>query len=178
MSNRILEIQQSSTEEQSLAAYKAETENGICWYYCISQDELYLLVKDHASPIELTAQLESDSPSDVDRYDAETGKMNIIENGVDITALFAYYMENADEKFECWENDGGEGLGEAAESDNGIYYVLSYKLWENINYYYQYLYDISDDEDINIIEAVCNQFIEEVPEIDAFDMENWLSEHC
>jgi hypothetical protein len=37
---------------------------------------------------------------------------------------------------------------------------------------------ISDDKDINIIEAVCNQFIEEIPEIDAFDMENWLSEHC
>ena len=175
MSNRILEIQQSITEEQSFAAYKAETENGICWYYCISQDDLFLLVKDEASPIELTAHLESD----VDHYDAETGEMKIIENSIDITALLAYFMENVDEKYEFWENDGGEGLCEAAESDNGIYYVLAYKLWENINYYYQYLNDISaDDEGINIIEAVCNQFIEEVPEIEAFDMEDWLSEHC
>ena len=81
----------------------------------------------------------SDSPSDVDRYDAETGEMKIKREGVDIPALFEYFTENVDEKHECWENDGGEGLSEAAESDNGVCFVLAYKLWENINYYYQYL---------------------------------------
>lgn len=174
MVNQILEIHSSSTEDQSLAAYKVELEDGICWFYCISQDDLFLLVRDEASPIELTWQLESDSPSDVDRYDAETGEMKIKREGVDIPALFEYFTENVDEKHECWENDGGEGLSEAAESDNGVCFVLAYKLWENINYYYQYLDVIPDDEDISIVEAVCVQFIEEVPDIDSFDMEDWL----
>ena len=176
MSSRILEIQQSVTDEQSLAAYKVELEDGVFWYYCISQDDIFLLTRDEASPIELTTQLENDSPSDVDRYDAEAEEVKIKKNGADIAALLEYFRDNVDEKYECWKNDGGEGLREAAESDTGVCFVLAYKLWDNINYYYRYL--DSYDENANIFETVCIRFTEEVPAVEAFDMEGWLSEYC
>lgn len=175
MASRILEIHQSSTEDQSLAAYKAESEDGIYWYYCIAQDDIYLLARDIASPIELTTQLNNDSPSDVDRYDAETDEFKVKRDGVDIPAVLEYFNENVDVEFECWKNDGGEGLSEAAESENGVFYVLAYKLWHNINYYYQYL--DSYDDSVSTFEAVCTQFMEEVPEIEAFDADNWISEN-
>ena len=96
MASRILEIHQSSTEDQSLAAYKAESDDGIYWYYCIAQDDIYLLAKDVASPIELTTQLNNDSPSDVDRYDAESEEVKNKRDGVDIHAVQEYFNQNVE----------------------------------------------------------------------------------
>ena len=53
--------------------------------------------------------------------------------------------------------------------------MLAYKLWHNINYYYQYL--DSYDDTVSTFEAVCTRFIEEVPEIEAFDADSWISEN-
>lgn len=175
MPNRILEIQQSSTDSNSFSAYNVELDKGVCWYYCISQDEMCLLARDKLSPVELTEQSEGDFPSDLDCYDAIGNTFRTEDSGVDIVTLFEYFMEKDDEKYERWENDGGdEGLSEAAESEFGSFFILAYKLWENINYPYQYLLEGMVDSP-NTTEEVCNRFVQEIPDVNDFDIDEWFS---
>ena len=175
MSNRVSEIQLSITDSNSLSAYKLELGERSCWFYCISQDELCLLARDELSPIELTAQLESDAVVKVECFDVETNSLKTEEDGVDIDALLAFFMEKEDEKYECWDHDGGEGISEAASSENGRCYVLAYKLLENIHYPYQYFKDCTYDECITT-EEVCKKFVQEIHTIDDFNMDEWIEE--
>lgn len=111
------------------------SENGEQYYiYAITNGELTLLVRSDISLFELMHNIQEECEEcsacdyNVKFWDAEnkSSKENIV--GFDLESVLAYCMEGDLESYQCWNNDGNEGLYEASESDNGLTFVIVHDL--------------------------------------------------
>ena len=84
-------------------------DEGQFYIIAIESGELILLVRS-----ELSLEGLMDSVREDDEFDLED--------------LLAYCMESDLERYECWDGDGGEGLYEASEAEDGLAFVIAYDL--------------------------------------------------
>lgn len=181
MSAKIIEMKTGTFDNGALAAICVDTDGESCWYYCVEQDELCLLVKDSNAPEEICATIDCESLSDLECFSVVQKSMCVSQKAIDNESLLEFFMENDFEKYECWKNDGYSGVAEAAEeSEFGKCFVLAFKLWSCLCTPFQVEYlgikDFDEIGDRNLDEEAFKLFIEETPSVDEFDMDSWLME--
>ena len=103
--------------------------------FAITNGELTLLVRSDASLSELLEKIKESGDEDAIVYDYDVVSWDAQNNQVcreitalDLESVLAHCMESDLENYQCWNNDGNEGLYEASESDSGLAFVIAYDL--------------------------------------------------
>ena len=97
--------------------------------YAISTGDLTLLVKADCSLGELNQSLQEDTAEyEVSSWDVQNKKSSASVVALDVESVLAHCMESDLETYQCWRNDGNEGLCEASESDVGLAFVVVHDL--------------------------------------------------
>lgn len=116
----------------------------------IDNGELSLLVNSDLSLAELMEEACGDEESsaceyEITSWDAESKEVSNQTAELDLESVLAYCMSNEFECYECWRNDGNEGLYSASEADKGLAYVLLYDLLQSNGF--QNLREIAENGD-------------------------------
>lgn len=105
------------------------------YIFAITSDELVLLVRSQSSLVELYQNMQDNSDDDfissnyeINSWSAQNKTTCRESAELDLESVLAYCMECDLETYQCWHNDGNEGLYEASESDAGLAFVVVHDL--------------------------------------------------
>ncbi len=126
--------------EIAFAEIGFEDENGDSFVFCIESGDLCLLVYSEKSMFSIAEDLDIPAGHEITFIISE-GQYEAPQKQIlpfSCEDLLAYCMESEIERYECWRDDGGEGVYEASESENGIKFEIAYD--------FMYLDSVPDSE--------------------------------
>lgn len=120
-------------------------ENGDSFVFCIESGDLCLLVYSEHSMFSIAEDLEIPAEHEI-TFIINEGQNEVPQKQIlpfSCEDLLAYCMESELERYECWRDDGGEGIYEASESENGIKFEIAYD--------FMYLNSVADNEALSYL---------------------------
>lgn len=126
-------------------------ENGDSFVFCIESGDLCLLVYSEKSMFSIAEDLDIPAEHEITFIIIEDQNEAPKKQTLPFSCedLLAYCMESELERYECWRDDGGEGVYEASESENGIKFGITYD--------FMYLNSVAENEVLSYLYQKYNE---------------------